>query len=252
MASRSEWRGLSRALRSDRRYREPSGWSALAGWIWRHLPELFVVLLVVMVWRWLAGFVGGLLAVLPLAALLAGALAWAPSRTVLAVVAGWRLTRHRLRAGLLEARVTTPSGRLPAYLGSWPTSVGERVWLWCPPGIAAEDLEDETERLRAACIAREIRVNRDVRFSALVAVDVIRRDTLSAKKVIPAPITDHVHKGQTDSSVNDNKKTDKKTNKEGKEVKTNGRGGGARVVVHLRPGVPRPGRGRRAGQRRAG
>ena len=88
MASRSEWRGLSRALRSDRRHREPSGWSALAGWIWRHLPELFVVLLVVMVWRWLAGFVGGLLAVLPLAALLAGALAWAPSRTVLAVVAG--------------------------------------------------------------------------------------------------------------------------------------------------------------------
>src|SRR6185437_14164870 len=185
MASRSEWRGLSRALRSDRRYREPSGWSALVGWIWRHLPELLVVLLVVMVWRWLAGFlgdgfVGGLLAVVPLAALLAGGLAWAPSRTVLAVVAGWRLTRHRLRAGLLEARVTTPSGRLPVYLGSWPTSVGERVWLWCPPGIAAEDLEDETERLRAACIAREIRVNRDVRFSALVAVDVIRRDTLSA------------------------------------------------------------------------
>jgi hypothetical protein len=224
----------------------------LAGWIWRHLPELFVVLLVVMVWRWLAGFVGGLLAVLPLAALLAGALAWAPSRTVLAVVAGWRLTRHRLRAGLLEARVTTPSGRLPVYLGSWPTSVGERVWLWCPPGIAAEDLEDETDRLRAACIAREIRVNRDVRFSALVAVDVIRRDTLSAKKVIPAPITDHVHKGQTDSSVDDNKKSDRKTDEEGKEVRTNGRGGGARVVVYLRPGVPRSGRGRRAGQRRAG
>jgi hypothetical protein len=243
MAGRSEWRGLSRALRSGRRYQEPSGWSALAGWIWRHLPELFVVLLVVMVWRWLAGFVGGLLAVLPLAALLAGALAWAPSRTVLAVVAGWRLTRHRLRAGLLEARVTTPSGRLPVYLGSWPTSVGERVWLWCPPGIAAEDLEDETERLRAACIAREIRVNRDVRFSALVAVDVIRRDTLSAKKVIPAPITDHVHKGQAESSVDDNTKA----NKEGKEVKTNGRGGGARVVVHLRPGIPRSGRGRRAG-----
>jgi hypothetical protein len=65
--------------------------------------------------------------------------------------------------------VTTPSGRLPVYLASWPTSVGERVWLWRPPGIAAEDLEDETERLRAACIAREIRVNRDVRFSALVA-----------------------------------------------------------------------------------
>ena len=190
----------------------------MAGWIWRHLPELFVLLVVVMVWRWLAGFLGSLLAVLLLVAVLAGALVWAPSRKVLAVVAGWRLTRHRLRAGLMEARVTTPFGRLPVYLGSWPTSVGERVWLWCPPGIAAEDLEDETERLRAACIAREIRVNRDVRFSALVAVDVIRRDTLSAKKVIPAPITEHVHKGQTGSPADDNKND----NNAGKEVKTNG------------------------------
>ena len=73
MASRSEWRGLSRAAAVEPRHQEPSGWSALAGWTWRHLPELFVVLLVVMVWRWLAGFVGGLLAVLPLVALLAGA-----------------------------------------------------------------------------------------------------------------------------------------------------------------------------------
>src|SRR5918994_1975926 len=168
MAGRSEWRGLSRALRSGKRYEEPSGWSALAGWIWRHHPELLVLLVVVLAWRWLAGFLGGLLAVLPLLALVVGAVVWPPSRKVLAVVAGWRLTRHRLRAGLLEARVTTPSGRLPVYLGSWPTSVGERVWLWCPPGLAAEDLEDETERLRAACIAREIRINRDVRFSALV------------------------------------------------------------------------------------
>ena len=223
MAGRSEWRGLSRALRSGKRYEEPSGWSALAGWIWRHLPELLVLLVVVLAWRWLAGFLGGLLAVLPLLALVVGAVVWPPSRKVLAVVAGWRLTRHRLRAGLLEARVTTPSGRPPAYLGSWPTSVGERVWLWCPPGIAAEDLEDETERLRAACIAREIRINRDVRFSALMTVDVIRRDTLSAKRVIPAPITDHIHKGQTGSPVDLNNNSNGKTNgKTTKEVKTSG------------------------------
>ena len=105
-------------------------------------------------------------------------------------------------------------------MGSWPTSVGERVWLWCPPGIAAEDLEDETERLRAACIAREVRITRDLRWSALVVVDVIRRDTVSAKRLIPAPITAHVRKGQPpvagaaeeSSTANDNSK----------EVKTHG------------------------------
>jgi hypothetical protein len=58
-------------------------------------------------------------------------------------------------------------------------------------------MEDETERLRAACIAREVRVTRDARWSALVVVDVIRRDTLSAQRLIPAPITQHIHRGQT-------------------------------------------------------
>src|SRR6266496_4144597 len=194
MAGRSEWRGLSRALRSGRHH-EASGWAALAGWCWRHLPELLLVLVVVMGWRWLSGLVGSLPAALALSTVLGGALAWAASRAALLVVVGWRLTRHRLRAGLLEARVTTPSGRLPVLLASWPTSVGERVWLWCPPGLSAEDLEDETERLRAACIAREVRVTRDVRWSAIVVVDVIRRDTLSARRVIPAPITRYVLAG---------------------------------------------------------
>ena len=66
------------------------------------------------------------------------------------------------------------------------------MWLWCPPGLSAEDVEDETERLRAACVAREVRVTRDARWSALVVVDVIRRDTLSPQRVIPAPITAHI------------------------------------------------------------
>lgn len=195
MASRSEWRGLTRELRSGRRS-QPSGWWLLAGWFWRHLPEFLVGLVLLIVWRRLAGLAGGVIATLVLVAVLAGVVAWSPSRRVVMALVGWRLTRHGLRAGLLEARVVSASGRLPSHLCSWPTSVGERVWLWCPPRIAAEDIEDETDQLRAACVAREVRVTRDVRWSALVVVDVIRRDTLSAKRVIPAPITAHVHNGQ--------------------------------------------------------
>lgn len=221
MASKSEWRGLSRALRSSKLYNEPSGWTALAGWCWRHIPEFLVLLVVIAVWRRLADLGGSWLASLLLVGLLVGAWVWAPSRRLLAVVAGWRLTRHRLRAGLLEARVTTPSGRLPTHLCAWPSAVGERVWLWCPPGIAAEDMEDETERLRAACIAREVRVTRDPRWSALVVVDVIRRDTLSASRVIPAPITQHVHRGQTAGEAGF-KESKPSRNGTKEEVKTNG------------------------------
>jgi hypothetical protein len=222
VASKSEWRGLSRALRSGKRYHEPSGWGALAGWCWRHLPEFLVLLMVLVVWRWLAGLVGAVLAALPLVGVLVAGLVWGPSRQLLAIVVGWRLTRHRLRAGMLEARVTTPSGRLPVYLCGWPTSVGERVWLWCPPGIAAEDLEDETERLRAACIAREVRITRDLRWSALVVVDVIRRDTLSAKRLIPAPITAHVRKGQSPNTSAAEESAIAKDNSKKEEVKTRG------------------------------
>ena len=114
------------------------------------------------------------------------------------------------------------AGRLavaaPARTGAAP--VGERVWLWCPPGVAAEDLEDETERLRAACVAREVRVARDLRWSALVVIDVIRRDTLSPKRVIPAPITQHIREAPPGSEPAESKKTNKKDTKQ--EVKTSG------------------------------
>jgi hypothetical protein len=68
----------------------------------------------------------------------------------------------------------------------------ERVWLWCPAGLSAEDIEDETDRLRAACVAREVRITRNARWSAVIVVDVIRRDTLSPQRVIPTPITAHI------------------------------------------------------------
>lgn len=169
----------------------------MAGWCWRHVPEFLCLLVLLAGWRWLAGLAGGLVATALGVALVAGLAAWSPSRQVLLAVVGWRLTRHGLRAGLLGARIVTASGRLPAHLCSRPTSVGERVWLWCPPGLSAEDMEDETDQLRAACMAREVRVTRDRRWSALVVVDVIRRDTLSAKRVIPAPIVAYVHTRQS-------------------------------------------------------
>jgi hypothetical protein len=42
---------------------------------------------------------------------------------------------------------------------------GERGWLRCPMGVSAEDITDETDRLRAVCGARDIRVTRNRRFS---------------------------------------------------------------------------------------
>jgi hypothetical protein len=77
---------------------------------------------------------------------------------------------------------------LPFTVALVPTAVGERVWLCCPVGVSAEDIADEIERLRAACFARDVRVTKDRRFSALVVVDVIRRDPLAGTTPVTSPL----------------------------------------------------------------
>jgi len=103
------------------------------------------------------------------------------------------VTRHRLQRLCWEARLHTRSGRLPLILRIHPTEVGERVYLWCRAGICAEDFEAHKEEISAACYARDARVSRYQQRSQLIAIDVIRRDTLHATRqvspqVIPAMV----------------------------------------------------------------
>src|SRR5215472_7238059 len=85
------------------------------------------------------------------------------------------ITAHRLRSGLVQARIQTRRGRLPVILSTTPTPYGERVRLWCPAGITAEALKSARNTLRAACWAADVRVTRDNERSQRVTVDVIRR-----------------------------------------------------------------------------
>ena len=98
------------------------------------------------------------------------------------------LARHRLQRLCYEARLHTRSGRLPLVLWIRPTQVGERAWLLCRAGICAEDFEAHIGELRAACYARDARVTRNRRWSQLVTIDVIRRDTLAASHTITSPL----------------------------------------------------------------
>ena len=99
------------------------------------------------------------------------------------------LGRHRLQRLCYEARLHTRSGRLPLILWTRPTKVGERTHILCRAGICAEDFDAHIGEIRAACYAREARVTRNPRWSQLVTIDVIRRDTLAAKESIPSTLT---------------------------------------------------------------
>jgi hypothetical protein len=183
-----EYRALGRELRPGPETTHRSLFGRVLGWVLRHLPEILLVLLLVGLWQVTAQQIGSLWTNVLTVAAVVGLVWWRRSRRWLAAMGGCMLTRARLRAAFTELRLSRRSGRLPFVVALVPTAVGERVWLCCPIGVSAEDIAEETDRLRAACFARDVRVTRDRRFSALVVVEVIRRDPLATTTPITSPL----------------------------------------------------------------
>jgi hypothetical protein len=96
------------------------------------------------------------------------------------------LTRHRIQKVCWETRTHTRSGRLPLVLRIYPTRVGERALIWCRAGISVADFEDHAPEIAAACYARQARVEGNRRWAHLVQLDIVRRDTLAPRNVIPS------------------------------------------------------------------
>jgi hypothetical protein len=183
-----EYRALGRELRPGPGTPRRSVLGRLVGWVFRHLPEILLVVLLIRLWQLTAEQIGPLRTNILTGAAAIGLVWWRRSRRWLTAVLGCMLTRARLRAAFTELRLSRRSGRLPFTVALVPTAVGERVWLCCPIGVSAEDIASETDRLRAACFARDVRVTRDRRFSALVVIEVIRRDPLSTTTPITSPL----------------------------------------------------------------
>jgi hypothetical protein len=113
------------------------------------------------------------------AAAAAGLCLWPSGRDFLRSRAWCVITAHRVRAGCMNAWVQSRNGKLPVVLRTTAKPFGERVRLWCPPGVSAEDLEASRDILAAACWARDVQVARSVRYAHIVTLDVIRRDLAS-------------------------------------------------------------------------
>jgi hypothetical protein len=159
-----------------------------AGTAWRWRTELaLLAVLTAALWRltllitltWAAATLAGNVLVL-------AALPW--TRRFITSRFWCVLARHRLHRLCYEARLHTRSGRLPLVLWIRPTKVGERAHVLCRAGICAEDFEAHIGELRAACYAREARVTRNRRWSHLVTIDIIRRDTLAAGNSVASPL----------------------------------------------------------------
>jgi hypothetical protein len=102
------------------------------------------------------------------------------------------ITRHRMRSCFVQSRTMTLHGRLPFLLWSRPSPVGERVRVWLPAGLSVKDIEDDAQRLAAACWARAVRVTPTRWQAALVVVDIVRRDPLGARTVLTPAVLDDI------------------------------------------------------------
>ena len=159
-----------------------------AGTAWRWRTELAILAAIAAaLWR-LARDMTLTWAAITLAALVLALLAVPATRRFITRRFWCVLARHRLHRLCWEARLHTRSGRLPLVLWTRPTKVGERAHVLCRAGICAEDFEAHIGELRAACYARDARVTRNIRWSQLVTIDIIRRDTLAASQSVPSPL----------------------------------------------------------------
>jgi hypothetical protein len=162
--------------------------ATMAGAAWRWRTELGILaILTAALWR-LSILITIIWAAVVLAAFVGLVLGVPHSRRFITRRFWCVLARHRLQRLCYEARLHTRSGRLPLILWTRPTQVGERAWVLCRAGISAEDFQDHIGELAAACYARDARVTRNRRWSHLVTIDIIRRDTLAAGHIISSPL----------------------------------------------------------------
>lgn len=113
VAVRREYRRLGRELRPGPQAKRRSVVGQLLGWVFRHLPEILLVLLLIRVWQLTAEQTGPLWATALSVTLAVGLMGWRQSRRWLTAVAGCMLTHARLRAAFTELRLSRRSGRLP-------------------------------------------------------------------------------------------------------------------------------------------
>src|SRR4051812_30105040 len=166
-----------------------SWWVQLVLLIWRWTPELLLLAAVVCYWHRTseAGWPTPTQIAVPMA-LLAPVVIWPRTRFWMLGIFWLLVTRHRLRQYFLQCGAYNRSGRLPWLTLSYPTPVGERVWVWLVAGLSLADFESDTAQIAVACWARDCRVGRAKRLAGLVWVDIVRRDPLTASQPYPSTL----------------------------------------------------------------
>ena len=161
----------------------------LLGLLIRLRAEITTALAVIAVWVLLTSWLRTPFVIALVAVAIAVVLVTPVLRRFVAYRAAAVMTRHRLRQVLVERRCLNFSRHAPLFLWSHPTEVGDTVWLFLRAGISPTDVEEQADWIASGCFARDARVSTVRSMTALVKVEVIRRDPL-ARELIDSELAD--------------------------------------------------------------
>jgi hypothetical protein len=155
--------------------------------LWRWRNEGAALTAVALVWWSCAVVAGPLVAFTVMTGLLA---VLSGVRPVRRWIVGWTwgvMTPHRIRLACAEAGVVSPRGKLPAVVFTRRTPYGERVYLWCPPGLDPVDVAAARPAIAALCWASQVTVLATPQFPAVAVLEVVRelREPLSPTRSAP-------------------------------------------------------------------
>lgn len=184
---------------------QPRRWAGfqILGMLLRWRAELTALAVVLVLFFWLDSFGNPVVTACVLVGVPVLALAVPFTRRLIVSRVWCVVDRHRIRSCLKQTKIRTMTrdGDYPFMLWARPTKTGERVWLWLPAGSAARDIEDALDYVAPACMARDARLHTLRKLTTLCAVDVIRRDPLSTKKVVDSPLSKFTTGRPTDADL---------------------------------------------------
>lgn len=156
-------------------------------WAWR--TELGIAAALLFAWAQLAEVLPSLLALVVLAATVAGLLHVPRLRARLAWVLRRAQVLRRWEAAARYAGLATAKDRIPKVCRIGATAAGELLRVRVPDGACVRRLEDAADVLAAMLEARDVHVTRDRDNARYASVTLVRRDPL-AQGSAPWPLLD--------------------------------------------------------------
>jgi hypothetical protein len=160
----------------------PSAWDWLVLYVgrplWGFRVELAAALLVLGAWRWLAGSLGRIPALVVMAALVGGLLAVPAVRRRVIQVEHRAKMRRRWATACRYGGLATASDRIPRIVQHALVPAGDRLLVRLPAGSTTALLAEAAEQVAVILDVREVRVARDAERASLARVTVVRRDPL--------------------------------------------------------------------------